>query len=149
MGEISGFGGGYEAECQKLLNAGVEWLESHSDQRDKLRIKTYEGVYGLATAETPETKELEEAILAAGADATGAMHHAVMGRLMWIARHGWEEYVTMTKRREILNRKSEAMDALKERHERIGKQMAALAIEMAELEAEEDKYGGADNGKDD
>ena len=44
MGEISGFGGGYEILCQDMLNAGVVWLDRHP--RAKLAISTIDNVYG-------------------------------------------------------------------------------------------------------
>lgn len=41
MGEISGFGGGYEAACQNMLSAGVKWLNEHQNadraENDRLR----------------------------------------------------------------------------------------------------------------
>ncbi len=80
MGEISGFGGTYEECCQDMLEAGVSWLQGH------------ENIYGLVNAASPQTEQLEKAVLGACDDATGAMHHAVMDRLMYIAQHGWEMY---------------------------------------------------------
>jgi hypothetical protein len=32
MGQISGFGGGYEAACQDMLNAGVNWLVANAEK---------------------------------------------------------------------------------------------------------------------
>ena len=92
MGEISGFGGGYEATCQDMLEAGVLWLLSNPDRRD-IRIGEYEGIYGVALIEGADGKELERVVLrAADGDCTGAMMHAVMRRLSYIRDHGWEVY---------------------------------------------------------
>ena len=92
MGEISGFGAGYEATCQDMLEAGVLWLLSNPDRRD-IKIGEYEGIYGVALIEGADGKELEQVVLrAAGGDCTGAMMHAVMRRLSYIRDHGWERY---------------------------------------------------------
>lgn len=100
MGEISGFGGGYEECCQDMLEAGVKWLEGHPQQRD-LQASGFKGVYGLLKIDSKDGKELETAVLnAAKGEATGAMHHAVMSRLFFIAKNGWEKYCEELKNRE-------------------------------------------------
>ena len=96
MGEISGFGGGYEDACQAMLEAGVRWLVEHRDRNPDLAVLAIPSVYGLAKVEGEAGKALEAVVIAAAEDkggATGAMHHAVMSRLAWINEHGWEEYV--------------------------------------------------------
>lgn len=91
MGEISGFGGGYEGCCQDMLEAGMKWLAAHPDA--KLEGHTFSGVFGIFTAEGEEAKAMEAAVLeAAKGESTGAMHHAVMSRLFWIAKNGWPAY---------------------------------------------------------
>lgn len=91
MGEISGFGGGYEDCCQDMLEAGVRWIHEHPTP--DLAAHGYEGVYGLFVPDSEDAKALEEAIIgAAGGEATGAMHHAVMSRCFWIAKNGWDAY---------------------------------------------------------
>jgi hypothetical protein len=105
MGEISGFGDSsdpqgaiYEKCCQDMLEAGVHWIIDHPDA--KLEIMTNPNVTGLFKSNTPETVELEKAVLDASFDpktghkeATGAQMHAVMMRLLYIAGHGWDKYV--------------------------------------------------------
>lgn len=92
MGQISGFGGGYEKTCQDMLDAGVKWLNEHP-KHDDLNMRGLKNVFGLLEANSPDAKELERAILAAGgSDITGAMHHAVMSRLLFIAKNGWDKY---------------------------------------------------------
>lgn len=92
MGEISGFGGGYEECCQDMLEAGVKWLTAHNNA--KLDGHTFKGVYGVFVPDSDNAKELERVVLeAADGQATGAMHHAVMDRLFYIASNGWESYV--------------------------------------------------------
>lgn len=91
MGEISGFGGGYEKCCQDMLEAGVQWLTSK--QNPDLKGHSYAGVYGVMVVDSDDAKEMEKTVLdAALGEATGAMHHAVMSRLFWIAKNGWDAY---------------------------------------------------------
>ena len=92
MGEISGFGGGYEQCCRDMLHAGVKWLEEHPQADPKFRA--YSGVYGLIMEDNAEGKQLTGAVIkAAKGEATGAMHQAVIGRLLFIKKSGWDEYV--------------------------------------------------------
>ena len=98
MGEITGFGGGYERTCQDMLHAGVEWLMEHKDAT--IKLKGYKGIYGVAelVGEDNEpnelTEELEQAIMqACNNDCTGAMHQAVTTRLIYIHANGWDKYV--------------------------------------------------------
>lgn len=95
MGEISGFGGGYESCCQDMLEAGVKWLlEKHqTDVQPKLEGYGFKNVTGIFVADSDDAKALERVILdAAKGEATGAMHQAVMQRLFFIAKNGWDEY---------------------------------------------------------
>lgn len=91
MGEISGFGGGYESCCQDMLEAGVKWLVGHKDAA--LEGSTIEQVFGFFKAESDDAKAMEKEVLsAAKGEDTGAMHHAVMSRLFWISKYGWDAY---------------------------------------------------------
>jgi len=93
MGEISGFGGGYEACCQDMLEAGVRWLQDHTEA--KMEAHGFENVYGILVADSDDAKAMESVILdAAKGEATGAMHQNVMCRLFYIAENGWEAYCT-------------------------------------------------------
>ena len=110
MGEISGFGGSYEAGCRAMVLAGVEWLQAHPDA--ELRLKGYAGIYGIVLAESPDTKDLEAAVMDARVmmdggrvvrvreECTGAMHHATMSHLMFIASHAWHGYARVLRLRE-------------------------------------------------
>ena len=92
MGEISGFGGGYEKCCQDMLEAGVLWMTGQ-DKAPDLHGHTFKNIYGLFKADSDDAKAMEKVVLdAAGGDATGAMHHAVMSRLFYINQHGWDRY---------------------------------------------------------
>ena len=90
MGEISGFGGGYEDGCQDMLEAGCGWLDGHKGA--DLRASTYKNVYGILNPENDETKALEDAVVSAAPDCTAAMQQAVMSRLFYIAAMGWKSY---------------------------------------------------------
>lgn len=84
MGEISGFGGGYEAACRDMIYAGLVWLDAHP---------------GADLTESEDAKALDKIVCAACPDCSGAMHQATMSALIFIAKQGWPRYVAaMTKR---------------------------------------------------
>lgn len=97
MGEISGFGGGYEKTCQDMLEAGVEWMLEHPEF--EFSAEGYQGAVGLVYANNEETQELMHVIVNAsknkdGApEADGAQIHGIMQRLGFIANNGWHAYV--------------------------------------------------------
>ena len=99
MGEISGFGGGYEALCQDMLEAGCLWLHADGRWPADFQLKESPSIFGVAMVEGRDADALEAACMAASrGEATGAMHHAVMRRLWWINQQGWPAYVQeMTK----------------------------------------------------
>lgn len=91
MGEISGFGGDYEECCQDMLEAGMNWLNAKVDP--ELVTSEFENVHGIIIPESPDADDLSKVILEASkGEASGAMHHAVMSRLMWISKHSWDAY---------------------------------------------------------
>lgn len=72
--DISGFGGGYEALCQKMLKNGLRFLK----QRESFNWQGYgeiRNVFGICTAEGEDAKELDKAIMEGVEDVTSAMHH--------------------------------------------------------------------------
>lgn len=93
MGEISGFGGGYEATCRAMVKAGMEWSDAHPTANPK--AKHYPHIYGVIfTDESPAGQELEQVLLkAANGDCTGAMMQATFGHVLAYRRLGWDEYV--------------------------------------------------------
>lgn len=92
MGEISGFGGSYEATCQQMLHNGVSFLASRSGT--DVRVLENPQIYGIVQLEGEDAEALESAVMDGIADATGAMHHAVMSRLVYINKNGWDAYCT-------------------------------------------------------
>lgn len=92
MGEISGFGGGYEQTCRNMLKAGLEWWDAHPAANPSFRA--FNGVYGLIDETNEDAKALSKAVIdGAGGDCTGAMHQAVISSIFWIRKNGWEKYV--------------------------------------------------------
>ena len=92
MGEISGFGGGYEATCRAMLKAGLEWCDAHPEA--DLKFTSYANIYGIINEKSDDAKALGKAVIdAAGGDCTGAMHQAVIESIMWIRKNGWAAYV--------------------------------------------------------
>lgn len=92
MGEISGFGGDYEAACRKMLKAGMEWFDAHPEADPK--FTSFKQIFGLITEDNDDAKALSAAVVdASGGDCTGAMHQAVINHCFFIHRNGWERYV--------------------------------------------------------
>jgi len=79
MGEVSGFGGGYENACRDMIYAGIAWTEKHPGA-------------DLSTYKTVDAKALDAHILLACPDCSGAMHGAAMNALAFIAKQGWNAY---------------------------------------------------------
>ena len=91
MGEISGFGGGYETACQNMLEAGVRWLVAR-EKPAALTSTVNPQTYGVLTPSSADAQELSRVVVAAAPDCSGAMHQAVMSRLHFIAANGWDAY---------------------------------------------------------
>jgi hypothetical protein len=99
MGEISGFGGGYEQCCRDMLAAGVAWLDANKDAVPEFH--GFKNVYGVVMEDNEAAKALTKAVIdAAKGEATGAMHHAAISHLMVIRSKGWEYYVDELRKRE-------------------------------------------------
>lgn len=106
MGEISGFGGGYEQTCRNMLAAGIEWLDAHPDADPQ--FKGMRGVYGIINEENDDAKALSAAVIAAAnGDCTGAMHQAVIGHCLFIKANGWEKYCAELRAREAEDEKAQ------------------------------------------
>lgn len=105
--DISGFGGGYEAGCQKMLLNGLRFLNEHPDFDFKV-YKSYRNVTGLCIGEGKSAEELDKAVCD-GVDPSGAMHHAVISHLSFIHSHGYDGWINEARKqgREILERTSE------------------------------------------
>jgi hypothetical protein len=98
MGEISGFGGGYEQTCRNMVASGMAWLDAHPDADPKFR--GYKGVYGVLSDDNVDAKALSEAVVAgSGGDCTGAMHQATVSACLFIRTNGWDRYCEEMRRR--------------------------------------------------
>jgi len=92
MGEISGFGGGYEECCRNMVKAGMEWLDAHPEADP--RFHGFKGIYGVIDEDNDDARGLTEAVIAgANGDATGAMHQATISHCLFIRKNRWEKYV--------------------------------------------------------
>lgn len=93
--DISGFGGGYEAECQRMLWRGVAYLNEVNPPTDMWKgAKEYRNIVGVMSIEGADLKALEDVVVPPGSDCTGAMHQAVMGHLRYIHAHGTDAWLT-------------------------------------------------------
>lgn len=99
MGEISGFGGGYEATCRAMVFAGMDWFDQHPDAAPI--FQGFKNIYGIIMEENQEAKDLTAAIVApAQGDCTGAMHQASVSHCLAYKRLGWEAYCTQLREQE-------------------------------------------------
>ena len=95
--EISGFGGGYEAACRKMVRAGAEWLRAHPDA--KIKADRIEGVYPDIWNPSPDLAAMQDAMAeAVGNDCTGAMVCAATHHAICIHKIGWEKYAEELKK---------------------------------------------------
>lgn len=95
--DISGMGGGYEHVCQRMLANGRKYLAEHPDFSKELGYRQYEGVTGICLATTIGAKNFNQIIMFGIEDATGAMHQAVVGHLLYIAKNGEEKWLEIFK----------------------------------------------------
>src|SRR5262245_51897809 len=99
MGEISGFGGGYESCCRAMVFAGMKWLDEHRDATPRFHGSSQ--IYGVILEDNDDAKALTKAIFdAAEGEATGAMHHAAVLHCLAYKRLGWDEYCRQLRERE-------------------------------------------------
>lgn len=121
MGEISGFGGSYEAGCRAMVLAGLAWWDEHPDADP--HFHGYEGIAGMIVEDDEDAKALTRAMLDAevtigdevdadGIDvdphtttvgeygATGAMVQWSVNHVLAARRLGWEEYARQLAARE-------------------------------------------------
>lgn len=99
MGEISGFGGGYEDCCQRMLHAAVTWL-LHEKPRSDPKFHSYKDIYGVMIEDNDDAKELSRISCDAATEngkhpengASGAQHQTVISRALFIKANSWEEY---------------------------------------------------------
>lgn len=99
MDEISGFGGGYERACRKMVSTGTKWLSEHP-QADP-QFHGFKGIYGVIAEDNEDAKTLSKVVVdAAEGDCTGAMHQASISHVMFAHKNGWPAYQTKMRERE-------------------------------------------------
>ena len=89
--DVSGFGGGYEATCQRMILRGRAWLLDHPD----FDFSVYESspqVFGVVTTKHPMAKELDDCLIR-DLDCTGAMHHGALSMLLKIHENGYDAFI--------------------------------------------------------
>jgi len=97
--EISGFGGGYERMCRKMLIAGLRWLEQNP--KAEPRFLTYKNIYGVIHEDNKDAKVLSKIVVdASKGECSGAMHQAVIGSCLWIKANGLEKYLKEMNKRD-------------------------------------------------
>ena len=97
MAQLSGFGGGYEEACRKMVVAGLEWLDANPKADPKFH--GYKNVYGLIDEDNEDAKALSQSVISACDDCTAAMHQAAIGHILWIRKNGWERYCNESRER--------------------------------------------------
>ena len=81
MAEISGFGGGYENTCRRMILAGLKWFDAHPGADPKFH--TFANVYGICSEDNDDAKALTKAMTAPpNDDCTGAMHQATVSHVL-------------------------------------------------------------------
>ena len=87
--DITGFGGGYEATCQKMLWNAVRFLVGQ--ERD-VKSKQYESIYGIAINKGEDGMAFDKAMMKGIKDATGAMHQCATNHALYIGKNGYEKW---------------------------------------------------------
>lgn len=94
--DLTGFGGGYEATCQRMVWNGVRFLMANRMELVPT-YKEFKNVYGIAIPEGQDAEDLDKAIMAGIDDATGAMHQCAVGHIRYIAKNGYQKWFDMMK----------------------------------------------------
>ena len=89
--EISGFGGGYEDSCRKMVIAGMQWLDDNHGANPT--FDQYKHIFGMTTNENEDMRKLQthmnEVI---DNEATGAMMQACTNHVLYAWKNGWDKY---------------------------------------------------------
>ncbi len=104
MGEISGFGGGYEQACRDMTEAGIVWLENHPNAEPVFSHS--EGGNWIENNE--DADGLEAAMLVAEPDPSGAMFGASCGIARWVHANSWEAFQVAKREKEAEKRSAQA-----------------------------------------
>ena len=92
MGEISGFGGGYEETCRNMLYGALAYLDEHCTTQEE-KINAVAKLVDDLRDRNYKNNGIEKAIMkACENDCTGAMHNAAVSHLMFLTKNGYEKY---------------------------------------------------------
>ena len=92
-GEISGFGGGYENACRKMVIAGMEWLDKHKEANPT--FDQFVNVFGMTDNENDDMKAMQKHMnKAIDNEASGAMMQACTNHILHAKEVGWETYIS-------------------------------------------------------
>lgn len=87
--DITGFGGGYESTCQKMLWNAVRFMRENLIT--ELESKQYQNIAGIAdNSDDPNGKVFDDAMMEGIDDATGAMHQCATNHARYIAKNGYQ-----------------------------------------------------------
>jgi hypothetical protein len=79
-GELSGFGGGYEAACRTMVYRGFAWLLSQGADPKTLKL------------DTVHREALDTVVMEAEPGCSGAMHGVAMSVCLYVAHNGWDAF---------------------------------------------------------
>lgn len=98
MGELSGFGDGYEDLCRAMLRAGLQWLDDHPNV---VVIRGIDGVLGFAGGDPDDDVNGLLALLyeAGGSKTSVRMVEVVTHALGYVLDNGWPAFVVAMKQR--------------------------------------------------
>ena len=85
MGEISGFGGGYEEACRRMVCAGVDWLIANGQD-----FVASGG--GFTFGDDVVRRTFDDAVAAVETGCSGAMHGSASSHACAIFWKGWDHY---------------------------------------------------------
>lgn len=95
MASVTGYGGESEAQAQRAVAAGIEWLETHPCAKPAATEGKF--VYGF-TDSNEDAKALSAVIGAEFNGASGGVVECCLGHVLWAYQHGgWDAYVAESK----------------------------------------------------
>lgn len=97
--DISGFGGSYEAGCQRMLLNGLKFLNEHPNFDFRV-YRSSPNVFGLCIGEGESAEALDKAV-GEGVEPSGAMHHAVISHLAYIHEHGYDGWLAQAEKQSM------------------------------------------------
>lgn len=88
--DISGFGGGYESTCQKMIWQAVKYLVENKPK--DLTSKQSKSITGVCINEGKDGEAFDEAMMNGIDGATGAMHQYATNHARFIYEKGYDKW---------------------------------------------------------